>query len=85
MEAWAHRVRVSSKISQQHPHSAYAGLGMSLKLEWQYLQRNVPEVGAMVGPIEEALNEKFFPELFRGRRSTPTFVKSESIVLSMAS
>ena len=56
-----------------------------MKLEWQYLQRTVPEVGAMVGPIEEALNEKFFPELFRGRRSTPTFVKSESIVLSMAS
>ena len=31
--AWDHGVRVLGKISQQHPQSAYAGLGMSLQLE----------------------------------------------------
>ena len=30
VEAWSHRVRVLGKISRRHPHSAYAGLGMSL-------------------------------------------------------
>ena len=35
VEAWAHRVRVLAKISQRNPHSAYAGLGMLLQLEWQ--------------------------------------------------
>ena len=66
VEAWAHGVRVLGKISRRHPQSAYAGLGMSLKLEWQYMQRNVPRVGTLMGPIEEALREKFFPTLFGG-------------------
>ena len=65
-EAWAHRVRVLGKISRKHPQSAYAGLGILLQLEWQYLQRTVPGVGTLVGPIEEALREKFFPTLFGG-------------------
>ena len=39
---------------------------MSLQLEWQYLQRTVPRVGNIVGPIEEAQREIFFPTLFGG-------------------
>ena len=45
VEAWAQRVRVLAKIAQRYPQSAYAGLGMSLQIEWQYLQRTVPRVG----------------------------------------
>ena len=33
VEAWDHRVRVLGKIPQQHPQSAYSGLGMLLLLE----------------------------------------------------
>ena len=66
VEAWSHEVRFLGKISQQHPQLAYAGLGMSLQLEWQYLQMTVPGVVTLMGPIEEALREKFFPALFGG-------------------
>ena len=45
---------------------AYAVLVMSLQLECQYLQKNIPGVGTSVGPIEEVLREKFFPALFGG-------------------
>ena len=76
VEAWAHRVRFLDKIAQRHPQSDYSGLGVSLKLEWQYLQRTVPVVGTLIGPIEEALRYKLFPALFRGRRSTLTSGKS---------
>ena len=76
VEAWAHGVKVLAKIAQRHPQSAYAGLGMLLKLEWQYLQRTVPGVGTLMGPIEEALREKFPPRYSGGRRSTPTSGKS---------
>ena len=82
LDAYAHVVRVLAKISQQHPQSAYAGLGMLLQLEWQYLQSTVPGVGTLMGPIEEALKEKFIPSLFRGRISQPTFGKSWAIALS---
>ena len=79
VEAWSHGVRVLAKISRRHPQSAYAGLGMLLKLEWQYLQRTVPRVGTLMGPIEEALGEKLFPSIFGGGRSQPTFGKSWAI------
>ena len=66
VEAWDHGVRVLGKISLRHPQLAYAGLGMSMQLEWQYLQRTVPGVGTLMGPIEEALREKFFPLTIQG-------------------
>ena len=34
METWAHGVRFLGQISQRHPQSAYAGLGMPLQLDW---------------------------------------------------
>ena len=71
LEAWVHRFRVLVKMARRHPQLAYAGLGMSLQLQWQYLQRTVPGVGNMMGPNEEALREKFFLRYPWGRRSTP--------------
>ena len=48
---------------------------MSLQSEWQYLQRTVPGVGTLMGPVEEALREKFFPLLFGGEEITSDFRK----------
>ena len=39
---------------------------MLIHIEWQYLQRIVTEVGFLMGPIEDALREAFFPALFGG-------------------
>ena len=75
VEAWAHRVRVLAKIARWHLQSDYAGLGMSLQSEWQYLERTVLEVGTLIGPIEEALREKFFPSLFGREEITSDFRK----------
>ena len=75
VEAWAHGVRVLGKISQQHPQSAYYGLGMSLQLKSQYLKKTVPGGGTLMGLIEEALREKFFPALFGGEETTEDFRK----------
>ena len=66
VDAWARGVRVSGKIARQHPQSDYTGLGMLLQPDWQYLQRTVPIVRTLMGPIEEALRENFFPALFGG-------------------
>ena len=41
-------------------------MGMSLHIKWQYLQRTVPGVRYLMGPIEDALREAFFPTLFGG-------------------
>ena len=75
VEAWSHGVRVLGKISKRHPQSAYDGLGMPLQLDWNYLQRNVPIVGTLMSPIEEALRETFFPALFGGEEIDTDFSK----------
>ena len=84
VDVWAHRVKVLAKIARRHPQSAYAGLEMSLQLEWQYLQRTVPGVGTLMGPIEEALRGISPPRYSGGRISTQTSGKSLAIALSMA-
>ena len=48
---------------------------MSLQLKWQYLQRTVPGVGTLMGPIEEALRENIFPSLCGGEEFTAEFRK----------
>ena len=75
VEAWSHRVRVLGKISKRQPQSAYAVLGMPLHFYWNYLQKNVPRVDTLMGPIEEALREKFFPALLRGEEINTDFQK----------
>ena len=64
LESWAHRVRTIAKIAKRYPQSAYSGLGMSIQLEWYYLQRTVPGVGSLMDPIEYSLREAFFPAVF---------------------
>ena len=46
-----------------------------MQLKWQYLQRTVPRVGILMGPIEENLREKFFPALFGGEEINSDFWK----------
>ena len=50
-EAWAHWVHTLAKKAKKYPQLAYSGLGMSLQIEWQYLQRTVPGVVTLMGPI----------------------------------
>ena len=66
VETWVHRICILAKISNQYPQSAYAGLGMSIHIEWHSLKRTVPGVGSMMGTIEDAQREAFFPALFGG-------------------
>ena len=60
------QVRVLGKIAKGHPQSSYAGLGISLQLEWKYLQSTVPGVGTLMVRIKDSLRETFFPAIFRG-------------------
>ena len=52
--AWSHRVCILAKIANQYPQLSYDGLGVSLQLECQYMQRTVPGVSTMMGLIEDS-------------------------------
>ena len=83
VEAWAYGIIFLVTIIKWHPQLAYASLGMSLQLEWQYLQRTVTRVSTLMGPIEEALRETFFPVIFGGEEVNADLGKYYAIVLSM--
>ena len=51
VEAWDHRVRTLAKTAKRYNQLAYDSLGISLQLEWKYLQRNLPGFGSLMGPI----------------------------------
>ena len=64
--AWPHGVRTLAKIAKQYPQLEYTGLGVLLQIECQYLQRTVHGARNIMGPIEDAPRETFFPALFLG-------------------
>ena len=65
-EGMVHRLRILARIAKRYPQSAYVSLGVLIQMEWQYLQRTVPWVGSLMGTLEDALREAFFPTLFGG-------------------
>ena len=48
---------------------------MLLQIKWQYLQRNVPGVGTIMGPIDIALREAFFPAIFGGEEVSANLIE----------
>ena len=76
VDAWYHKVRILGKIARRHPQSYYAGLGMLLQLDWNYLKRTILGVGTLMGLIEEALREKIFLAQFGGEEINANFRKS---------
>ena len=61
VEAWKFRVRPLAMVAHRFPQTAYAGLTKSIQLEWQYLQRAVPDLAETFAPVEIALREAFCP------------------------
>ena len=47
-----------------------------MQLEWEYLQRTVPVVITLMGPIEETLREKFSSALFWGEEINADFLEN---------
>ena len=64
VQGWKESVQILAGVALKHPQSAYAGLQKSLQQEWAFVQRVSPGVGAALGPVEDALQEVFVPDLF---------------------
>ena len=64
---WVHGIKELAKAAKKYPQTAYAGLTKSLQLEWQYLQRVVPDVSDRFAPLEEALSHHFLPALLSAK------------------
>jgi hypothetical protein len=65
LENWVHGVEQLAKVARRYPQTAYAGLAKSLQMEWQYLQRVLPDSGTSFALVEEALAHTFLPALLQ--------------------
>ena len=66
VQGWTESVNVLAGVAHKHLQSVYVGLKNSLQQEWAFVQRLTPGVGGAFGPVEEALQEIFFPAFFQG-------------------
>ena len=65
LDAWVYGIEQLAKVAQRFPQTAYAGLAKSLQMEWQYLQRVLPNAGPSFAPVEVALADTFLPALLQ--------------------
>ena len=61
---WAESVVTPAGVSRKYPQYAYSGLQKSLQQKWVFVQWVNPGIGDPFGPVEKALWETLFPELF---------------------
>ena len=66
VQEWMESAKYLLGVAHNHPQSAYAGLHKSFQQEWAFVQRVTPGIGNAFGPVEQALQESFIPDLFQG-------------------
>ena len=55
-----------SKVAELQPQAAFSALAKSLQFEWSYLQRILPNFDDEYVPIQDAVNQMFWPAVFAG-------------------
>ena len=55
-----------SKLAESQPQAAFSALAKSLQFEWSYLQRILPNFDDEYVPIQDAVNQMFWPAVFAG-------------------
>ena len=61
--AWGLAVKAVGEAGKYFPQSAYAGMQRSLQQEWTFVQRVVPDIGALFDSLEDSVHGGFFSPL----------------------
>ena len=61
---WANQMEVLTGIARTQPHAAHAAFVHGVRNKWYYCQRTMPQVGALMQPIETIICQKILPTLF---------------------
>ena len=61
---WVYSIEQLSEVAANYPQAAYCGMQKSLQMEWQFVQRVIPDCGDKFAPVEKAIAESFLPALF---------------------
>ena len=66
VQTWLYCIQRLSWTAELQPQAAFAALSRSVQFEWSYLQRVVPDCVDLFSPIQDALQEQFWPSLLAG-------------------
>lgn len=61
---WDECIRRLAGIAVHQPQASYVALTISLKFEWQFIQRVVPDSCPLLSQIQDCLVQEFWPKLF---------------------
>ena len=60
---WCSELEKLSSIAETQPHAAYAAATHGLAGKWNYLARTIPNIEALLLPLEEVIRNKLIPAL----------------------
>ena len=63
ISAWISDVRQLSEIAKEEPQNAFVAYTHGLCRRWSYVQRTVPEISELFGPLEDVIRDVFIPSL----------------------
>ena len=63
MEEWSEEILKLAKIAEIYPQSAYAAFTHGIVGKWRYTMRTNQNIGALLQPLEDAINENLIPAL----------------------
>ena len=60
---WVQELDRLSNIATTQPHAAYAALTHGLSNKWIYLARTTPDIGDLLQPLEDVIQQRFLPTI----------------------
>ena len=70
VEKWVDQINVLSEIAAFEPQSAYAAFTTCIRHRYTYYMRTIPDISAILSPLENVIRFKFLPALLEGRVCT---------------
>ena len=64
---WVQDINELTNIAKDEPQAALSSFTKAISHRWTYVQRTIPNVSELFGPLEEAIRENFIPALI-GRK-----------------
>ena len=61
VEKWVLEIERLASIASSQPHTAYTAFTHGLAACWNYVPRNIPDIGDLLDPVEKAIHHKLLP------------------------
>ena len=79
LKKWILQIETLAEIALFNPHSAYVAFTSGIRHRYSYYMRTIPDISALLRPLENVIRSKLIPALTEGRSVTD----DERLLLSL--